>query len=68
MTYDVVDRGVEHIGKVVLALTGRTRSELVDDHPLDKVVEFHGDPTFLRDRIETMEYGTKQPPRFRESG
>ena len=48
MTYDVVDRGVEHIGKVVLTFTCRARVELVDNHPLNKVVELHRALTFFR--------------------
>ena len=41
MADHVVNRGVQHIGKVVLPLAGRAGVQLVDDKIFHSIVDFH---------------------------
>jgi len=60
MAHHIIDRGIEHEGEVVLPLAGRPRAQLVDNHPLDEVVEFQRAAACQRQLIQRMEHLRQQ--------
>lgn len=56
MAHHIVDGCVEYELETVLPLARRPCVELIDNHALDKLVEFQRAATFQRQAIQRIEY------------
>lgn len=55
MADHVVDRGIQGVRIVVLADAGRARLQLVDDHPLNEIVDRQRAHAFHRQPVQRLE-------------